>query len=114
MPILSARRRPRAWRLIPLCMISLSPGCVGTPAINATPSACVDLLPKQWNDAVPGAPLPAEATVGSWMIFGELQTGQLEKANGRTADAIGIVTRCEARDRAVIDKARRPWWKRIF
>lgn len=34
------------------------------------------------------------------------QTGQLEVANGRYADAIGIVSRCEARDAAAVRKAR--------
>lgn len=34
------------------------------------------------------------------------QTGQLEVANGRYTDAIGIVSRCEARDAAAVRKAR--------
>ena len=55
---------------------------------------------------MPGAPLPAGETVGDWIAFGDAQTGQLDKANGRTADAIGIVERCEARDRDAVAKAK--------
>lgn len=56
---------------------------------------------------MPGAPLPDDgATVGDWIAFGDAQTGQLDKANGRTADTIAIVSRCEARDAAAIRSAR--------
>jgi hypothetical protein len=34
------------------------------------------------------------------------QTGQLEVANGRYVDAVGIVSRCEVRDAAAVRKAR--------
>jgi hypothetical protein len=60
---------------------------------------------------VPGAPLPEGDTVGDWIAFGDAQTGQLDKANDRTVTAIGIVERCEARDRAAIEAARRRWWQ---
>lgn len=60
---------------------------------------------------MPGAPLPDGETVGDWIQFGDAQTGQLDKANDRTISAIGIVERCEERDKAVIVKARKPWWK---
>jgi hypothetical protein len=63
---------------------------------------------------VPGAPLPAGETVGDWIAFGDAQTGQLDKANGRTADAIGIVERCEARDRDAVAKAKRKRFLGIF
>ncbi len=55
---------------------------------------------------MPGAALPAGETVADWIAFGDAQTAQLDKANGRTRDAIGIVTRCEARDRRAVDRAR--------
>ena len=42
------------------------------------------------------------------------QTGRLDVANGRTRDAIEIVERCEARDAAAVQKARRGWFKRLF
>jgi hypothetical protein len=60
---------------------------------------------------VPGAPLPDGDTVGDWIAFGDAQTGQLDKANDRTVTAIGIVERCEARDRAAIEAAGRRWWQ---
>jgi hypothetical protein len=56
---------------------------------------------------VPGAPLPSDiSNVGDWIAFGDAQTGQLDKANGRTADSIGIIARCEERDRAALKRAR--------
>lgn len=58
-----------------------------------------------------GAPLPAGDIVGDWIAFGDAQTGQLDKANGRTIDAIGIVERCEARDLAAIEASRKRWWQ---
>jgi len=56
---------------------------------------------------VPGAALPQGSTVGDWIAFADAQTGQLDKANERTAAAIGIVERCEARDAAAVRKSRR-------
>ena len=50
--------------------------------------------------------MPEGETVGDWVAFGDAQTAQLDKANGRTADAIGIVQRCEARDRAAVNTAK--------
>jgi hypothetical protein len=55
---------------------------------------------------VPGAPLPVEDVIGEWIAFADAQTGQLDKANGRTADAIGIVERCEARDAEALRRVR--------
>lgn len=72
----------------------------------ATPGACSRLLPDSWRQPVPGAPLPTGETVGDWVAFGDAQTGQLDKANGRTVDAIGIIERCEERDRAAVKRAR--------
>lgn len=69
-------------------------------------SACSTLLPSEWRAGVPGADLPAGDTVGDWIAFGDAQTGQLDKANDRTRAAIGIVERCEERDRAAVQRAR--------
>jgi hypothetical protein len=80
--------------------------CVGAPPISAIPAACSSLVPESWRAPVPGAPLPEGATVGDWIAFGDAQTGQLDKANGRTTDAIGIVERCEARDAAAVKRGR--------
>jgi hypothetical protein len=40
------------------------------------------------------------------VAFGDAQTGQLDKANDRTLSAIGIVERCEKRDREAVERAR--------
>lgn len=51
--------------------------------------------------------------MGDWIAFGDAQTGQLDKANGRVIDAIGIVERCEVRDAAAVKRAR-PRFMGIF
>ena len=81
--------------------------CAGAPPIAAIPSACSTLIPSSWHDPVPGAPLPAGKTVGDWIAFGDAQTAQLDKANGRTGDALDIVARCEARDAAAVKRVAR-------
>lgn len=73
----------------------------------AASSACSSLLPTEWREGVAGAAFPLTGVVGDWIAFADAQTGQLDKANERTAAAIGIVERCEARDRAAVKKARR-------
>nr|WP_299850364.1 hypothetical protein [Sphingomonas bacterium] len=40
-------------------------------------------------------------------MFGDAQTAQLDKANGRTGDALDIIARCEARDAAVLRRVSR-------
>ncbi|MET3826581.1 hypothetical protein ABIC16_002274 [Sphingomonas sp. PvP055] len=44
--------------------------------------------------------------MADWVGFGDLQTAQLDKANGRTVDTIDIVSRCESRAAAAQHKAR--------
>jgi hypothetical protein len=55
---------------------------------------------------VPGAPLPEGETVGELAAFADAQTGQLDKANDRYGAAVGIIERCEERDRTAIQRAR--------
>jgi hypothetical protein len=55
--------------------------------------------------------LPDGQTVGDWIAFGDAQTARLDQANGRTRDAIGIVSRCEDRDRQAVTRATR---RRLF
>jgi hypothetical protein len=73
----------------------------------SAPSACSTLLPSEWREGVAGAAFPLTSAVGDWIAFADAQTGQLDKANERTRAAIGIVERCEERDRAAVKKARR-------
>lgn len=68
-------------------------------------------MPAEWREGVPNAAAPAPADndldrLKGWINFGIAQTGQLEKANSRTGDAMGIVERCEARDRAAVRRSR--------
>ncbi len=72
----------------------------------ASLSACSTLIPDSWHQPVPGAEIPNGDTVGEWVAFADAQTGQLDKANGRTADALGIIERCEKRDAAAVKSAR--------
>jgi hypothetical protein len=72
----------------------------------AAQSACSTLLPAEWVEGVPGAPLPDGDTVGDWIAFADAQTGQLDKSNDRYRAAVGIVERCEARDIAAVRRSR--------
>ncbi|MDE8654761.1 hypothetical protein [Novosphingobium album (ex Liu et al. 2023)] len=55
---------------------------------------------------MPGAPLPGGETVGDWIAFSDAQTAQLDKSNDRYGAAVGIVERCEARDREAVRRSR--------
>ena len=81
-------------------------GCVSSPAIISAPSACSSLLPEEWLAGVPSAPLPDGQTVGGWITFADAQSGQLDKANDRYRSGVGIVARCERRDRESVKKSR--------
>jgi len=85
-----------------LLTVPVLPGCVAAKHIALTPAACSTLVPTDWRAGVPAAPLPDGSTVGDWIAFGDAQTGQLDKANGRTKDTIDIISRCEARDAAAL------------
>ena len=70
-------------------------------------------MPSEWLNGVPPADLPQSAKLPNgdddarpWQQGFVEQTGQLEIANGRYSDAVGIVGRCEARDAAAVKKAR--------
>ena len=94
-------------RLLPLLLAM--PGltaCVGGPVIATTPSACSGLIPDGWKAGVSGAPIPEGNTVGDWIAFGDAQTGRLDVANGRQADTLAIISRCEQRDRKAVSKSR--------
>jgi len=100
----SGQRLARMSRLIPLSMMLAVAACAGAPPIvtASNASGCSALIPDSWRQPVEGAELPADSTAGSWIAFGDAQTGKLEVANGRTADSIAIVEKCEARDRAAV------------
>lgn len=93
--------------------LSLS-GCVGTPVVVTASASCASLLPAEWSNGVEGAPLPEGDTVGDWIAFGDAQTGKLDQANDRTTSTIGIVQRCEERDRAAVKRGGRGFFGRLF
>jgi len=72
----------------------------------STPSACSELLPTDWLNGVSGADLPDGNTVGDWIAFGDAQTGQLDKSNDRYGAAVGVIGRCEERDRKAVQRSR--------
>jgi hypothetical protein len=88
-----------------LAVAALSLSACAAPIVTTQTVACSSLLPPSWKQGVEGAPLPDGNTVGDWIAFGDAQTGKLDQANGRTKDAMEIVERCEARDRAAVHKA---------
>ena len=100
----------------------LAAACVNAPPIVAAAGACSELIPNEWREGVEGAEVPPEAPpepadlkakldqavaqAKAWAGFGVEESARREMANGRTKDAIGIVSRCEDRDRKAISKAR--------
>lgn len=75
-------------------MALLLGGCATT--VTAPPSECMSFIPDSWREPIPGAPLPDGIDARAWMQFGIEQSGQLDKANGRSADILHIVRTCEA------------------
>jgi hypothetical protein len=92
-------------------MLLAETGCVTSPPISAPPGACSALIPDSWRQPVADAAPPAEAAddtgrVKAWIAYALGETGQLKIANGRAADALAIIERCEARDKAAVKASR--------
>lgn len=104
-----------AMRLTMLLLATTALGACASSTQIVTPAVgCSNLLPAGWADPVPSAAFPQDAaSVRDWQVFGVEQSGQLAKANGRTADVIGIVRACEARDAEAVGRIGRPWWARL-
>ena len=93
----------------------LAGACAGSTQVLMPTAGCSSLIPASWAAPVPSAALPPEAAVeADWQVFGIEQTGQLARANGRTADVVEIVTNCEARDAASVRQITVPWFKRLW
>ncbi len=80
-------------RLYAAAALILLAGCAGTA--TSPEARCSQLVPANWADGVEGADIPADDDVTTWQRAFVAQSGQLEKANGRTADAMAITSRCE-------------------
>lgn len=81
-------------------------GCISGGPIVAATSSCASLVPDAWAVGVEGAALPEGNQVGDWIAFADQQTGRLDVANGRLADTLGIIGRCEARDASAVKRSR--------
>ena len=58
------------------------------------------------------------ATIGNtgdpaldWQLYGQAETGQLNKANDDKATGFRIINACEVRDAEILAKINRPWWR---
>ena len=70
------------------------------------------LVPNEWVETgVEGADPPTEPVVGQWVAFGDAQTANLDKANGRTRDSVGIIRKCEKRDREALRQITKKWYE---
>lgn len=99
--MLSSMRRALTFSLILASMLPFVGACAsGRPSAILLASPCSALVPEEWVEGVPAPSLPTGSSAGDWAGFADAAVGQLDKANGRTADALAIVRRCEARDAA--------------
>lgn len=87
--------------------------CGNRPVISSPPARCSSLIPDGWSEGVEATPVPdnapalaqligrpltAEAAaqiIAPWASAYLMMGSQLQKANGRTADTVQIVQRCE-------------------
>lgn len=86
-------------RMIPLVL--LVSGCSKAPIISTPPAACASLLPKSWKQPVENAAIPDTGKTDldaakAWAQAYVAESGKLDIANARTADAIAIFEACEA------------------
>lgn len=95
------------------CMtLAVALSACATPTVLQRPaSACSTLIPDDWKNGVEGAAPPLAPVVGEWIAFGDAQTGNLDKANGRTRDSITIVEKCEKRDAEAVRKLNKKWYQ---
>lgn len=83
------------------------------PPVFLNANSCSTLVPDDWaSRGVSSASLPVDDTVGAWVAFGDAQTGQLDKANSQTRDAMAIVKKCEQLQQQAADALQpKPWWQ---
>lgn len=76
-------------------------GCISRPVVSVPPARCASLIPASWAEGVDAEPVPdtsgmsAIDQIKAWATAYVGMGGQLEKANGRTADTVAIIARCE-------------------
>lgn len=110
MPKCQPKRGLRASKLYAAALLTGTAtavsGCVTAGPILAETGECSAYVPDAWREPVPGADLPEGDIVGDWISFGDRQTAQLDKANGRQTDTLHIIGECERRAKAAVQRSR--------
>lgn len=88
-------------------------GCAG-PTVVATVSDCTVLLPPSWEKGVEPPPLPADDTVGSWIVYGDSAVGKIDVANGRLADAFTICRNYNQAQQRAVQRSTKGFFGRLF
>ncbi len=96
-----------------ILLVATLASCAG-PTVISTPNSCTVLIPTEWSNGVAAPDLPADDTVGSWVVFGDSAIGKLDQANGRQRDTMSILTSCEKRDAAAVRRSTKGWLGRLF
>ncbi len=84
---------PHRIRLLALPLALLSASC--QTLVTTPPAQCSRFIPETWREPVGSTALPVEDSARAWQGFGVAQSGQLAKANGRSADMLHIFGECE-------------------
>lgn len=109
---------PRALtRLLALSLMLACAACAGGPRTTTILAAldCGSLIGAELRRDVAGADLPIDGTVGSWVAFGDAQTGRLDQANGNTRAVVQTVDACDRQQAAVREALQpEPWYRRLF
>ena len=91
--------------LMPLALTA----CVST-SVFAPTTSCSSLVPDEFRERTEHTPAPEKGadpldTLKNWINFGVGQTAKVEDSDDRRIAAIGIIERCEERDREAIKRA---------
>lgn len=92
--------------IISLTLALTLAGCVSAGPIVAEAGHCSAYVPRSWLAGVAGADLPQGNVIADWIAFADAQTGRLDDANGRLADAMHIIGECERRAAQAVERSR--------
>ncbi len=79
-------------------------------SVFAPTTSCSSLVPDEFRERTEHTPAPEKGadpldTLKNWINFGVGQTAKVEDSDDRRIAAIGIIERCEERDREAIKRA---------